>query len=119
VRCSRGALYDVIIDLRPDSPTFRQHVGVELTGENRRMLYVPEGFAHGFQTLDDDTEATYQVSQFYAPGAERGFRYDDPAFAISWPLEVQVISEKDAHWPGFSVELVEALRFAGTTTASY
>lgn len=102
VRCTRGALYDVIIDVRPDSPTYKQWFGVELTGDNYRMLYVPEGFAHGFQTLEDNTEATYQVSEFYAPGHEQGVRYNDPAFAIQWPLEVQVISDKDRSWPEYS-----------------
>jgi dTDP-4-dehydrorhamnose 3,5-epimerase len=101
VRCTRGALYDVIIDLRPASPTYSQWFGVELTAENYKMLYVPEGFAHGFITLQDETEATYQVSQFYTPGSERGLRYDDPAFRIEWPAEVQVISEKDKNWPDY------------------
>jgi dTDP-4-dehydrorhamnose 3,5-epimerase len=95
VRCTKGAIYDVIIDLRRDSLTYMQWVGVELTAQNHKMLYVPENFAHGFQTLEDDTEVTYQVSQFYAPQAERGARYDDPAFGITWPLEVVVISDKD------------------------
>lgn len=102
VRCTRGGIYDVIIDLRPGSPTFMQWTGVELTEDNHRMFFVPEGFAHGFQTLSDETEVTYQVSQFYAPGAERGIRFDDPAFAIDWPLEVQVISDKDQGWPDFA-----------------
>ncbi|HXV42374.1 MAG TPA: dTDP-4-dehydrorhamnose 3,5-epimerase [Anaerolineae bacterium] len=101
VRCTRGALYDVIIDLRPASPTYKQWLGVELTAENYKMLYVPEGFAHGFITLEDITEATYQVSQFYTPGAEGGIRYDDPAFGIKWPVEVQVISAKDQSWPDY------------------
>ena len=102
VRCTRGALYDVIIDLRPESPTYKKWFGIELTENNYRMLYVPEGFAHGFQTLEDNTEATYQVSEFYAPGYEQGVRYNDPAFAIQWPLEVQVISDKDRSWPDYS-----------------
>jgi dTDP-4-dehydrorhamnose 3,5-epimerase len=101
IRCTRGAIYDAIIDLRPDSPSYKRWIGVELTAENYRMLYVPEGFAHGFQTLTDDVEVAYNVSQFYTPGAEGGIRYDDPAFAIDWPLPVQVISEKDANWPAF------------------
>jgi dTDP-4-dehydrorhamnose 3,5-epimerase len=79
-----------------------QWIGVELTAENHRMLYVPEQFAHGFQTLEDNTEATYQVSEFYTPGAERGLRWNDPAFDIEWPLEVVVISEKDQNWADFS-----------------
>jgi len=99
VRCTRGAIWDVIVDLRPDSPTYRQSIGAELTADNRRMLFVPENFAHGFITLDDDVEVTYQVSQFYSPGAERGFRWNDPALGLHWPIPVQVISEKDAHWP--------------------
>ena len=102
VRCVRGALYDVIIDLRPDSSTYMQWLGVELTAEDYRMLFVPEGFAHGFQTLVDNTEATYQVSQFYTPGAEGGVRYDDPAFGIEWPIDVQVISDKDRSWPNYT-----------------
>ncbi|MBI5667974.1 MAG: dTDP-4-dehydrorhamnose 3,5-epimerase [Chloroflexi bacterium] len=102
VRVCRGAIYDVIVDLRPDSPTYRQHIAVELTARNRRALYVPPLFAHGFQTLDDDTEVFYQMSDFYAPGQERGMRYDDPALKIQWPLPVSVISEKDASWPYLS-----------------
>ena len=103
VRCTRGALYDVIIDLRPDSPTYKQWLGVELTAENYKTLYVPKGFAHGFITLVDNTEAYYQVSQFYTPGAEQGIRYDDPAFGIEWPVEVQVISDKDKNWNNYSL----------------
>jgi dTDP-4-dehydrorhamnose 3,5-epimerase len=99
VRCTRGVIYDVIIDLRPDSPTFRKWTGVELTAENYTMLYVPERFAHGFLTLQDTTEITYQVSQFYSPESARGVRYDDPLFGIEWPLPVAVISEKDIAWP--------------------
>ena len=99
VRCTAGAIYDVIIDMRLDSPTYRKWTGVELTAENYRMLYVPEQFAHGFQTLEDDTEVTYQVSQFYSPESERGVRYDDPVFQVEWPRPVEVISEKDIAWP--------------------
>lgn len=99
VRCTSGAIFDVIIDLRPDSPTYTRWIGVELTGANGQMLYVPEGFAHGYQTLADDTETFYQVSEFYAPRAERGVRWNDAAFAIEWPLEVTIVSEKDAGWP--------------------
>jgi len=101
VRCTRGALYDVIVDVRADSPTFKQWIGVELTADNYRMLYVPKGCAHGFITLEDDTEALYQVSAFYAPGHEKGLRYNDPAFAIEWPIDVRVISDKDRQWPDF------------------
>jgi dTDP-4-dehydrorhamnose 3,5-epimerase len=102
VRCTKGAIYDVIIDLRPDSPTYSQWIGVHLTADNYKMLYVPENFAHGFQVLEDNTEATYQVSQFYTPGSERGIRWDDPKFGIDWPMEVRVISEKDESWPLYS-----------------
>lgn len=102
VRCTRGALYDVIVDLRPSSPTHTRWIGVELTAENRRMLYVPKGFAHGYQTLADDTEAYYQVSAAYAPDAEGGVRWDDPAFGIDWPdPEPPVMSEKDRTWPDY------------------
>ncbi len=101
VRCTKGAIYDVIIDMRPESPTYRQHIGVELTAENRRALYVPELFAHGYQALTDEAEVVYQVGEFYTPGYERGLRYDDPAFAIAWPVSVTVISEKDAAWSLF------------------
>jgi dTDP-4-dehydrorhamnose 3,5-epimerase len=102
VGCAKGALLDVIIDLRPNSPTYRQWQGFELTPDNRRRLYVPEGFAHGFQTLTDDTETTYLISAFYAPGAASGVRHDDPAFAIDWPLPVTVLSDKDRSWPAFT-----------------
>lgn len=101
VRCTRGAIYDVIIDLRPNSPTYLQHIGVELTPENGRALYVPEMFAHGYLTLTDDVEVMYAVSEFYTPGCERGARYNDPKFGIEWPLPVVVISDKDANWPLF------------------
>lgn len=101
VRCTRGAIYDVIIDMRPDSPTYLQHIGVELTEHNRRALFVPAMFAHGYQTLTDDAEVIYQVSEFYTPGTERGLRYDDPAFGIAWPHPVTVISAKDAGWSPF------------------
>ncbi len=101
VRCTKGAIYDVIIDLRKDSETFRQWLGVELTENNYRMLYVPEGFAHGFQTLESDTEVFYQVSEAYYPELERGVRWDDPAFEISWPLEEKIISKKDMSHPNF------------------
>lgn len=101
VRCTRGAIYDVIIDIRPDSPTYMQHFGIELTADNRKALYVPELFAHGYQALTDDAEVIYQVGEFYSPGYEQGIRYDDPAFGIEWPIPVTVISEKDAKWPPF------------------
>lgn len=99
VRCTRGAIVDIIVDMRPGSPTRLQHVAVELTAENRRALYVPPYFAHGYQTLVDDTEVTYQVGGSYAPAAERGLRHDDPDLGIDWPVEVSVISAKDASWP--------------------
>ncbi len=104
VRCTRGAIYDVIVDLRKGSPTYCQWLSAELTADNRRMLFVPEGYAHGFQTLTDATEVCYQVSQFYTPGAERGARFNDPAFSIRWPLDVTVISEKDANWADFQID---------------
>lgn len=102
VRCTRGALWDVVVDLRPDSPTFRQWFGAELTADNRRMLYVPEGFAHGFQTLEDETEVFYQISVPYVPGAGRGVRWDDPAFGIQWPhADERVMSDRDRGYPDF------------------
>lgn len=101
VGCVRGTLYDVIIDLRPDSATYKGTFGLELSAANRKMLYVPAGFAHGFETLEDDTEVLYLISSFYTPTAERGIRYDDPAFGIEWPLPVAVLSEKDAAWPRY------------------
>jgi dTDP-4-dehydrorhamnose 3,5-epimerase len=101
VRCVGGAILDVIVDLRPDSPTYLRHVAVELSVANRRALYVPPLCAHGFQTLTDDAEVSYQMSEFYAPAQERGVRYDDPALGIAWPLPVSEISAKDAAWPLF------------------
>ena len=105
VRCTRGSIYDVIVDLRENSDTYKQWIGVELTADSYRMLYVPEGFAHGFITLEDNTDVTYQVTQFYTPGAERGYRWDDPAFNIKWPIEPLIISEKDRAHPLFQTEL--------------
>jgi len=101
VRCTRGALYDVIIDLRPGSPTFTRHVAVELTADNRRMLYIPHGFAHGFQTLEDDTEILYQMSEFYAPGAARGVRWNDATFGIAWPIASPTMLERDRSYADF------------------
>lgn len=102
VRCIKGAVFDVIIDLRPDSPTYREWFGIELTESNCKMLYVPEDFAHGYQTLEQNTEVFYQVSQCYFPESERGMRWNDPQFGIRWPLtENLVISEKDKKWPDF------------------
>ena len=102
VRCTRGAIHDVIVDLRPDSPTFKGHVAATLTAENRRMLYVPEGFAHGFQTLADDTEVFYQMAEFYAAECARGVRWDDPALGIRWPDAERTISAKDQQYPDFA-----------------
>lgn len=102
VRCTRGAVYDVILDLRPGSNTFGRWVAAELSERNRRMLYIPRGFAHGFQTLEDGTEVAYQVSEFYHPEVAGCVRWDDPAFRINWPLEVTVIAPRDRDAPDFS-----------------
>ncbi len=102
VRCTMGVIYDVIVDLRPASPTFKNWLAMELTAENRRALYIPEGFAHGFQTLTDNTEVFYQMSEFYHPEAARGARWNDPLFNISWPLKTMIISEKDDGYPNWS-----------------
>lgn len=101
VRCTRGSAYDVVLDLRPGSPSYRQWVGVTLTAENRNMMYVPEGCAHGFITLEDGTEVFYQMSEFYDAPSARGVRWNDPAFGIIWPIETAVISERDASYPDF------------------
>lgn len=101
VRCTNGAIYDVIIDLRPGSPTHKQWIGVELRADNWRMLYIPEGFGHGYQTLTDEAEIFYQTSQFFAPDFARGVRFNDPAFEIEWPMPVQVISLVDRSWPDY------------------
>jgi dTDP-4-dehydrorhamnose 3,5-epimerase len=101
VRVTRGAVWDVIVDLRPESSTFKRHFGITLSAENRHELYIPKGMAHGFQTLEDGTEVFYQISEFYAPDSARGYRWDDPAFAISWPEPVTVMSEKDRALPLF------------------
>jgi dTDP-4-dehydrorhamnose 3,5-epimerase len=103
VRCTRGAIHDVVVDLRPGSPTYGRHVGVELSAGTGRALYVPGLFAHGYQTLTDDTEVSYVVSERYSPAHESGFRHDDPAFGIEWPLPVTVISDKDRAWAPFGV----------------
>jgi dTDP-4-dehydrorhamnose 3,5-epimerase len=103
VRCTQGLMFDVVVDLRPESPTYRKWYGVELSAENGRMLYVPEHCAHGYQTLVDDTEMYYMTSAFYHPGAATGVRFDDPAFGVEWPLPASVISDQDRSWP-----LVEA-----------
>ena len=98
VRCTAGALWDVIVDLRPQSATYLQYIAVELTADNRSALYIPEMFAHGFQTLEEGTEVFYQMSQFYAPKLARGIRYDDPKIGIKWPLPVTSISDLDLNW---------------------
>jgi dTDP-4-dehydrorhamnose 3,5-epimerase len=103
VRCTKGAIYDVIIDMRPDSETYLKHFGILLTESNRTALYVPEMFAHGYLALTDGAEVVYQVGEFYSPGYERGIRYDDPFFGIQWPEPITVISEKDAAWPPFQI----------------
>ena len=104
VRCTRGSIYDVVIDLRPDSPTFKRWAGVELSAANRRTLFVPAEFAHGFQTLEDETEIFYLVTNYYAPDAQRGVRWDDPAFGIEWPDAggARVMTERDNDYPDFN-----------------
>ena len=99
VRCTRGAIFDVAVDLRPDSPTFKQWAAATLTAENRTAFFVPEGCAHGFVTLEDNTEVLYQISEFHREGVGRGVRWDDPALGIAWPAEVRVISERDRSYP--------------------
>jgi len=101
VRCSRGAMFDVIVDLRPDSSTFKQWFGRELTADNATMLYVPEGCATGYQTLVDDTEMYYHATEFYHPESATGVRFDDPAFGIEWPVEITGMSDNDANWPDY------------------
>ena len=101
VRCTMGAIYDVIVDLRLDSPTFKQWIAVELTKENRRMFYIPKGFAHGFQTLEDNAEVFYQMSEFYHPECARGIRWDDPAFNIEWPAGERIVSSRDQSYLDF------------------
>lgn len=113
VRCTRGAIVDVAVDVRPESPTYRKHVMVELTAENRLGLYLPPHLAHAYLTLTDDTEVLYMVSVPYAAGAETGFRYDDPAFGLDWPAPVRVISDKDAGWPAFDAARNTAAFAAG------
>jgi dTDP-4-dehydrorhamnose 3,5-epimerase len=104
LRCVRGAVYDVLLDLRPQSPTFMCHMAVELNASNYRSLLVPKGCANAFLTLADETEVTYLVSEFYTPAAERGIRWNDPAFAVDWPAEPAMISDKDCSWPDFGGE---------------
>ena len=102
VRCTMGSIYDVIIDLRPGSTTFKQHLSVLLSSSDRKMLYVPEGFAHGFLTLEDNTEVFYQMSEFFAPGCAKGLRWNDSAFRIEWPDEICIISDRDMEYPDFN-----------------
>jgi dTDP-4-dehydrorhamnose 3,5-epimerase len=101
VRCTRGGIFDVIVDLRKESPTFLEYFSVELTSTNHKILYIPEGFAHGFITLEKNTEVFYQMSNFYAADCARGFRWNEPAFNIKWPMEVMVISPRDQNYPEF------------------
>lgn len=103
VRCTMGAIYDVIIDLRPDSETYKQWFSAEITAENHRALYIPEGLAHGFQTLMDDTEVFYQMSEFYHPECARGIRWDDPTFSVTWLIDTLIVSEKDNAYPLWSL----------------
>jgi dTDP-4-dehydrorhamnose 3,5-epimerase len=101
VRCSKGTIWDVIVDLRKDSPTYRRWQAFELSASDNRQIYIPKGFAHGFQTLSDDAEVSYLISERYVPEAARGIRHDDPTFGIAWPLPIIAISEKDLQWPDF------------------
>ena len=103
VRCTIGAIWDVIIDLKADSPTFKKWFAVELTAENRKMLYIPESFAHGFQTLEENTEIFYQMSEYYSPECSRGVRWNDPVFSIKWPEDEIIISDKDRQYPDFII----------------
>jgi len=102
VRCTTGAVYDVVLDLRPDSPTFKRWIAEVLTSENRRMMYVPRGFAHGFLTLENNCEVLYQMSESYHPEAAQGVRWDDPAFGIQWPIPLSIISDKDLNYQAFN-----------------
>jgi dTDP-4-dehydrorhamnose 3,5-epimerase len=106
VRASRGAVLDIIVDLRPESPTYLQHISVELSADNHRGIYIPERFAHGYQALEDDTETTYHVGEFYTPGSEGGLLYNDPKLGLSWPLAATIMSDKDRQW--LPLEQVEA-----------
>jgi len=110
VRCTRGAILDIIVDLRPESRTYLEHIAVELSAENSRALYVPERFAHGYQVLRDETETSYQVGEFYTPGSEGGLLYNDPKLGLTWPLPVSVISDKDQVWIPLSEQEDEVKR---------
>jgi dTDP-4-dehydrorhamnose 3,5-epimerase len=116
VRCTRGAILDIIVDLRPDSPTYLEHIAVELNAGNSRGLYVPERFAHGYQVLEDDTETSYQVGEFYTPGAEGGLLYNDPKLGLRWPLPVSLVSDKDQLWKPLSEQEDEVRRRMGALT---
>jgi dTDP-4-dehydrorhamnose 3,5-epimerase len=117
VRCTRGAVVDVIVDLRPESPTYLQHVAVNLSADNGRGLYVPKRFAHGFVTLTDDTELVYLISNYHTPGAEGGLRHDDPALGVIWPVPIQVIAERDNRWKAYN-EIQAELKMRMSITAS-
>ncbi|WP_319502721.1 dTDP-4-dehydrorhamnose 3,5-epimerase [uncultured Draconibacterium sp.] len=104
IRCTRGSIFDVIVDLRRDSPTYLHWLGVELTDDNYKMLYVPENFAHGFITLNDNTEVLYQMFEFYIPECASGIRWNDPALNISWPEDISIISKKDMHYPDYKID---------------
>ncbi|MEO5917522.1 MAG: dTDP-4-dehydrorhamnose 3,5-epimerase [Luteolibacter sp.] len=110
IRCIRGAVWDVIIDMRPDSPTYLQHVGVELSAENGRAIYVPDLFAHGNQALTDDAELFYLMGGPYTPGFEKAVRFDDPAIGIEWPLPVTVVDDKDRNWPPLDANQTEGVK---------
>jgi dTDP-4-dehydrorhamnose 3,5-epimerase len=116
IRCTHGAILDVIVDLRPESASYLEHIAVELTAGNGRSLYVPKRFAHGYQVLEDDTEVTYLVGEFYTPEAESGLRYDDPRLSIAWPLPVTDLSDKDRRWPPVAdIEPTLRARMAGSS----
>lgn len=104
VRCTRGSILDIIVDLRPESPTYLQHICVELSADNHRALFVPERFAHGYQALEDKTETSYQMGEFYTPGSEGGLLYNDPRLGLSWPLPITEMSQKDMGWPLLEVQ---------------
>jgi dTDP-4-dehydrorhamnose 3,5-epimerase len=110
VRCLKGGIYDVIVDIRPDSPTFLRHLGVELTPTNRRAIYIPPGFAHGFMTLEPETEVWYQMTDYYQPGLGGGMRWDDPVLSIEWPHEPSTINERDATYPDLNRDDFECFR---------
>ena len=109
VRCTKGSLFDVIVDLRKDSPTFLKWFAIELTATNHRMLYIPKLFAHGFQTLEDDTEIFYQMSEFYEPAASKGLRWNDPRLGITWPLGERIISSRDGSYPNSTLDVFMSL----------